>query len=712
MKRIRQIIHFIKQKENNNRKRTNKKKRERKRKRKSHSNFSLDINFEIYNSYFNGLNESQLKCINTHDGPLLVLAGAGTGKTRVISLRLLKILEIKKVKLNEVLVVTFTNKAANEMKDRIMKLINIEDIKNVWIGTFHSLCVKILRKYFSYLNLKPNFTILSAEDSKQILVEICKNQNTNGKDINDVLKTISKWKNLGYYPSEVQFGDKDTYYLKEVYSSYKNYLERFNSVDFDDLIMLCNKLFKEKDEVLREYQKKFKYIMVDEFQDSNISQYTWLNYLAKKHKNICCLGDDDQSIYKFRGAEVANITNFKIHYPELKIILLEQNYRSTYPILKSANLLIKKNKVRHDKQVWTEQKSGDLIELNIYDNPKSEAEHVVNKINDLKNNKEKLSQIAILIRQNSLSKVFEDQLTSLNIPFLVIGTSKFYHTSEIQDALSFIKIIINPDDDISFQKILKSPILNFPKSIIKKIEELSDLNKFSYYNACQELIQKKSINNEYTSLKLLLENYMKWKEILNSISMRPYELVQLIMKESSYIPNLEKIGDISKINNLNELFLIIENFDNLEDFIQYAILNSEEINKFTEKDFTEYVQIMTLHCAKGLEFDNVFLPAWEEGSFPNTYFIKKEEDFEEERRLAYVGLTRARKRLFISYSKFRFSLGNKDIRRESRFISELSTDLLKRKDFSSKYKDNWNNNNFEKSYFGNHHKSNFYMKKK
>lgn len=435
----------------------------------------LKINQINFDSSFHNLNENQIKSINTHDSPLLVLAGAGTGKTRVISLRLVSILKNNcNIDLSEILVVTFTNKAAEEMKERILNLIEIEssESKKLWIGTFHSLCAKILRRHATFFGLSENFTIINKDDQKYILENIIK-ENSYKIEINDITNTISKWKNLGYFPTEVPQKIIKDDKLQHIYLQYKSYLEKNNSVDFDDLLLLTNKLFLENEEALLQYQRQFKYIMVDEFQDTNSAQYIWLKLLAKFHNNICCTGDDDQSIYKFRGAEFKHVLNFQKEFKNTEIIKLEQNYRSTQQILTAASNLISNNSNRFEKKVWTNKSNGDLIELNILNNSKQEAEVVVKKIKSLKDNNESLSEIAILVRQNNLTKDFEDQLTKYDIPFLVIGTSKFYNSSEIQDAMALFKIIVNTQDDISFKRILNCQVLNLNNHIIQQINQIS-----------------------------------------------------------------------------------------------------------------------------------------------------------------------------------------------------------------------------------------------
>jgi DNA helicase II / ATP-dependent DNA helicase PcrA len=591
------------------------------------SRFKINqVNFE---TSLHNLNENQIKSINSHDGPLLVLAGAGTGKTRVISLRLVSILEKSPdTDLSEILVVTFTNKAAEEMKERILNLIEIEssDLKNLWIGTFHSLCAKILRRHAKFFDLTENFTIINKEDQKSILENILK-ENTYKLEINEIINTISKWKNSGYFPIEVpQKIIKDDRF-QHIYLQYKSYLEKNNSVDFDDLLLLTNKLFQKNSEVLLQYQTQFKYILVDEFQDTNSAQYTWLKSLAKYHNNICCTGDDDQSIYKFRGAEFKNVLNFQKEFKNTVIIKLEQNYRSTQQILTAASNLISNNVDRFDKKVWTEKSLGDLIELNILNNSKQEAEVVVKKIKSLKDNKESLSEIAILVRQNNLTKDFEDQLTKYDIPFLVIGTSKFYNSSEIQDAMALFKLIINPQDDISFKRIINCQVLNLSQYIIQQISEISQNKNISSFEAAEILCKEKekslvtsTFSKNLEHLNILLVNLTHWRNINSNRDpsdenfVEISELANMVLQDSGFINYYEKINDNLKLSNLNDLISIVDKFESLQEFIQYATMNSEEISLLSkENENQDFVKIMTLHCAKGLEFNNVFLVGWEKG---------------------------------------------------------------------------------------------------
>jgi DNA helicase-2/ATP-dependent DNA helicase PcrA len=646
---------------------------------------------KVDTSIFSGLNDNQIKCIETHDGPLLVLAGAGTGKTRVISLRYLNILQ-KGADLGQILVVTFTNKAADEMKQRIMNLLKRDNIKGLWIGTFHSLCARILRNHSEIFSLNSNFVIVNSDDREKIIKKIVEDHLIYAaEDIKDVSKRISKWKNEGLLPSEIKIKNNKDDIQKQIYTEYKKYMESRNSVDFDDLLLLCNKLFLNNPEILKTYQEKFKYIMVDEFQDTNFSQYQWLKYLAVEHNNICCLGDDDQSIYKFRGAEVKNIFNFKNEF-KTQTIYLEQNYRSTNVILSAASAVIKENQTRFKKNLWTNENSGENIEVFILDKAENEAEIVANNIKKLWNKGEKLTEIAILIRTNSLAVGFENYLKKFQIPYELVGTSKFYQLPEIQDCLAYIRLLNNPKDDISLQKILRNPVINAPLNITQSILDIANEEKISLLVAFEKYLESKILFEKQLKLNNLNEfllNFKSWQELKNSMSI--YELAQLIFEQSGYLKFLEN-SNKNKIENINELVLIIEKFQTFEDFIQYASLNSEEIVIHRRENY-DYVKIMTLHCSKGLEFNNVFLVAWEEGSFPNPFLTKKKEEFEEERRLAYVGITRARRKVFISYCKYRFQTNNKhQVRGQSRFLASIPDNLKHITDYSTKTT-NTNTNN-------------------
>jgi DNA helicase-2/ATP-dependent DNA helicase PcrA len=648
----------------------------------------LKKKIKIDTSIFSGLNENQIKCIETHDGPLLVLAGAGTGKTRVISLRLLNILQ-KGSNLGQILVVTFTNKAADEMKQRIMNLLKRDHVKGLWIGTFHSLCARILRSHSEFFSLNPNFVIVNSEDREKIIKKIVEDQRIiTGDDHKEISKRISKWKNEGLFPDEIKVKNNKDDIQKLIYKEYRKYMESRNSVDFDDLLLLCNKLFLNNKDILQTYQEKFKYIMVDEFQDTNSSQYQWLKYLAGIHNNICCLGDDDQSIYKFRGAEVKNIFNFKNEF-ETQIIYLEQNYRSTNVILSAASAVIKENMTRFRKNLWTNENSGDKIEVFVLDKSENEAEIVANNIKKLWNKGEKLTEIAILIRTNSLAVGFENYLKKFQIPYELVGTSKFYKLPEIQDCLAYIRLIINPKDDISLQKILRNPVINAPLNLTQSILEIAQSEKLPLLVALEKYLESKILfekQEKLNNLNDLILNLKSWQEIKNKLA--TYELAQIIFEKSGYLKFLEN-SNKNKIENLNELVLIIEKFENFEDFIQYASLNSEEIVVHRRENY-DYVKIMTLHSSKGLEFNNVFLVAWEEGSFPNPFLTKKKEEYEEERRLAYVGITRARRKVFISYCKQRFHTNNnQQVRGQSRFLSSIPDNLKHVTDYST----NSNKNN-------------------
>ncbi len=640
-------------------------------------------------NYLNLLNKEQRKAVEKVDGSLLVLAGAGSGKTRVLTFRILHILYNKLATPSQILAVTFTNKAANEMKTRIGQLINIP-IDRMWVGTFHSLCLRILRQHHNEVGLKKNFLIIDKDDQLKLIKNICEAEKIDTKEISAkyYLNTIDGFKNKGINQDQLtenkyRKNDKE---LRKIYQIYQSELIRLNSVDFGDLILLCIKIFKNNVEVLKKYQKYFKFILVDEYQDINPIQQLWVKNLYEGNKNICCVGDDDQSIYSWRGADVTNLLNFENNFLNVEIIRLEQNYRSTKNILKCASTLISKNKGRYGKELWSENDEGEKITIDGFWETKEEAIQVSDKIERLIKNKIKLNEIAILFRVSAHTRSFEERLINLGIPYKIIGGLRFYERKEIKDIIAYLRLTNNLSDDLAFERIINVPKRGIGKSTLAKIKSHARLNNLSMFDSAKEIIFKinsKAKNEIYN----FIDNILKWKKIEKNFD--HIELTKVIIEDSGYLEHLKREEknsnnpeNLSRIDNINEFIESLKEFDNIDGFLEHVSLVMENLTNTSEETLT----LMTMHAAKGLEFDYVFLAGWEEGVFPSQRSIEESgsKGLEEERRLAYVALTRARKKIHITYvNQNRYSFASHDFNLPSRFISELPEDLVEIKD--SKY---------------------------
>ena len=633
-------------------------------------------------NYLKSLNESQREAVEITSGSTLVLAGAGSGKTRVLTYKLLHLLIRKILTPNQILAVTFTNKAAAEMKSRVSDMVNFP-IDRMWLGTFHSLCLKILRKHYDKINLKQNFVIIDTDDQLKLIKKICDQEKIDTKDISPKFfsSAIDSLKNKGIFANELKANKYRNHdeELRKVYKVYQEELLRINCVDFGDLILLCIRLFKENESVKKYYQNLFHYILVDEYQDINFIQQKWLEYLYNGHKNICCVGDDDQSIYSWRGADVTNLLEFKKNFQTPKIIRLEQNYRSTQNILECASVLIDKNKNRYGKKLWSENEIGEKITINGFWETKEEAIYTTNQIENLVQKKVDLSNIAILFRVSAHTRSFEERLIAIGLPYKIIGGLRFYERKEIKDIIAYLRLVNNLGDDLAFERMINVPKRGIGKTTISKINQIARLNNISMFDASRKFAEENQtkINIEINNFILNILNWQKVKKNFNHI-----ELTKAILEDSKYIDHLENEAkssknpeNLSRIDNINEFIESLKDFENLEGFLEHVGLIMENINNTD----TQTISLMTMHGAKGLEFDYVFLAGWEEGVFPSQRSLDElgNKGLEEERRLAYVAITRARKKIQISYvNQNRYSFASHDFNSPSRFISELPKEFI------------------------------------
>ncbi len=623
------------------------------------------------------LNKQQKEAVLNTEGPLLVLSGAGTGKTKVLTSRLASIIYNRKAKISEIFCVTFTNKAANEMKIRVEKILK-HPVEGMYIGTFHSIGLRFLRKNSELLGLKSDFTILDKDDQLRLIKQVIllMNLDTKVHVPKQYLYMIDQVKNAGLMIEQISNHDFNTETKGKfslIYEKYQNRLSNFNSVDFGDLILLPIKLFSENEEILNSYREKFKYLLVDEYQDTNAAQYMLLRLLTGLGNNICCVGDEDQSIYGWRGAQLKNILNFEKDFKNSQIVRLEQNYRSTGNILKTASSLISENKERIGKNLWTADIEGDPVVINNFEDDDFEAIFISRKIRELENDSVKLSQIAILTRASFQFKDIEDRFLKENIKYKVIGGLRFYERSEIKDAIAYIKLLVNRSDNLSLERILNVPKRGLGKAIVKKLYEIVNSEGLSLFESLKRLYEFGKLNvSQKNNVNNLLQIISKHSLMLKDKD--HFEVCGSLLDDVGYTKMLqsEKTPEAEgRLENLKKLITDLKNRNSIEEFLEEVGLLIESIN---EIDKSDKVSIMTLHSAKGLEFDFVFLPGWEEGIFPNQRNIDEygNKGLEEERRLAYVGITRARKKLNISYVNYRKQY-NYNIYRSipSRFLSEL-----------------------------------------
>ncbi len=637
----------------------------------------------LNSEYYNNLNENQKEAVFHLNGPLLIVAGAGSGKTRVLTSRIAHIIRKNKAFPNQILAVTFTNKAAKEMQIRVSKLLKKEATGLPWLGTFHSISAKLLRKHAAAVGLKSNFSIMDQEDQIKLIKNICKAENVDIKKISPryILAIIDKWKNKGFYPNDVTLKRKDPLEKNflNIYKIYQQKLIDLNAADFSDLILHTVKIFEKYKDISEMYSKKFKYILVDEYQDTNFIQSEWLKHLAKHNQNICCVGDDDQSIYSWRGAEIKNFLEFDKIYENTKIIRLEKNYRSTQNILNVASKLIENNQNRVGKNLFSNQDEGELISLNCFRNAKDEAIDIGSEIEFLKK-KYSLNEMAILVRAIFQTREFEERFLKVGIPYRIIGGTKFYERAEIKDCVAYLRSVYQPLDDLSFERIINVPKRSIGDTTIKLINEYAKKSYLSLEASSRKLIEENKIKPKTKiGLNSLLNFLEKWRNDLKNKT-NHNKLLQIILDESGYSEMLKNKKDLeneNRLENIKELLNAMKEFDNLESFLEHVALATS-----LDKDWKgEKVNLMTMHASKGLEFDIVFLPGWEEGLFPHQKSIeeKGENGLEEERRLAYVGITRAKRLVKISFSMNRYYQGDWMDSMASRFIDELPDEHVKKK---------------------------------
>ncbi|MBT5663149.1 MAG: UvrD-helicase domain-containing protein, partial [Alphaproteobacteria bacterium] len=630
---------------------------------------------------FKKLNEVQKEAVLHDDGPLLVLAGAGTGKTGVLTTRLARILVENMALPGEILSVTFTNKAANEMKSRVGSLIGDMVTGLKWLGTFHSIGAQILRQYPEKVGLKNGFIILDTDDQLRLLKQIIKEENIDDKkwSAKGLLSLIDKWKNKGLSPNQISSDDGDYFANgkgKVLYKKYQEQLKFFNAADFGDLILECIRLFNENPDILEGFQNRFKYMLVDEYQDTNTSQYTLLKLLSGKWKNICCVGDDDQSIYSWRGAEVTNILKFEKDFINSRIIRLEQNYRSTGNILAAASKLIEANESRFGKTLWTSSNGGEKVSVTSTWDGEEEARIITDEIEQQSLNKKNLDEVAILVRASFQMREFEDRFVSIGLPYKVIGGPRFYERKEIRDANAYFRLAIQPNDSLALERVLNVPKRGIGETTLKKIKDYAKHNNISTIDAIKDLIKTSEIKPKTKiSLGYFVELTERWNSLITERS--HYDMAEIILEDSGYLEMLRNDDTITaagRLDNIKELFRSIEPFESLNAYLEHISLVME-IDKNPEGN---KVSLMTLHAAKGLEFDYVFLPGWEEGVFPNQRSLDEGgvKSLEEERRLAYVGITRAKIKSSIFYAANRKMHNQWLSSIPSRFVNELPEDNI------------------------------------
>ena len=641
----------------------------------------------INSEYLNNLNKAQKEAVLYLDGPLLIVAGAGSGKTKVLTSRIAHIIKERKAFPNQILSVTFTNKAAKEMQTRVSKILGSTAIGLSWLGTFHSICAKILRKHASAANLNSNFTIIDTDDQTRLIKNICKSENIDIKQLAPryILAIIDRWKNKGYYPSEVLINNKDVYEktILPLYKIYQQKLVDLNSCDFGDLILHTVKILENFPDIRKIYTNNFKYILVDEYQDTNFIQSRWLNLLSEETKNLCCVGDDDQSIYSWRGAEIKNFLEFDQVYKNTKVIRLEQNYRSSQNILSVASNLISNNQNRVGKTLISNMEEGDLVKLNCFKNGKDEAIGISDEIEKKLSKKYSLNEISILVRAIFQTREFEERFLKIGMPYRILGGTKFYERAEIKDCVAYLRLIHQEKDDLAFERIVNNPKRSIGDTTLKTIHEFGKENNLSLEAAANKMIEQNMIKPKTKiGLNFFLRALIKWRNDLNTKKINHIKLLQTVLDESGYsamLKNKKDLDNENRLENIKELLSAMKEFDNLESFLEHVSLATS-----IDQDWDgEKINMMTMHAAKGLEFDAVFLPGWEEGLFPHQKSIeeKGQNGLEEERRLAYVGITRAKKKAIISFSMNRFYQGDWIDSMASRFIDELPEKYLEKSSF-------------------------------
>ena len=632
--------------------------------------------------YLDGLNPAQREAVECLQGPVLMLAGAGTGKTKALTARIVHLLTTGSARTNEILAVTFTNKAAREMKERVGGMLGQPAEGMPWLGTFHAICVKLLRRHAELVGLKSNFTILDTDDVIRLLKQLIRAEGIDDKrwPARTLANVIDDWKNRALIPTKVPVADASAYNGKgvDLYAQYQTRLRELNAVDFGDLLLHMVTIFQTHPDILEQYQRWFRFILVDEYQDTNVAQYLWLRLLAAGHKNICCVGDDDQSIYGWRGAEVGNILRFDKDFPGAKVVRLEQNYRSTEHILAAASGVIAGNEGRLGKDLWTAAKGGEKVRLIGHWDGEEEARWIGEEIEAMQRGTRgqgprDLEQMAILVRASHQMRAFEDRFLTIGLPYRVIGGPRFYERLEIRDAMAYFRVVTSPDDDLAFERIVNTPKRGLGKVALQNIQTTARANGVSQLEGARLAIEGGLIKGKGgTQLRILIENIARWGRLAGDANMTHMDLAEIILDESGYTTmwQNDKTPDApGRLENLKELVKALENFENLQGFLEHVSLIMDN----AASDSGEKVSIMTLHGSKGLEFPAVFLPGWEDGLFPSQRSMDESglKGLEEERRLAYVGITRAEEICTISFAGNRRVFGQWQSQLPSRFIDEL-----------------------------------------
>ena len=639
---------------------------------------TLDINSVITST----LNESQSHAVKHIDGALLVLAGAGTGKTKVLTHRIANLIS-HGVFPGQILAVTFTNKAAKEMLSRISTL-SPHHSQGLWLGTFHSIAARILRMHAEMVGLSSDYTIIDADDQLRLIKQIYNELNIDEKryPAKTMVHVISRWKDSGLLPHQVSHHEASDFAggkALEIYEIYQSRLKNLNAADFGDLLLYNIQLFNENPEILEDYHRRFKYILVDEYQDTNVAQYLWLRLLAQKHKNLCCVGDDDQSIYGWRGAEVGNILRFEKDFPGAEVVRLEHNYRSTSNILKAASHLISFNSSRLGKTLYAAQETtGEKITLVSLWDDREEAQYVAERIYDIKTNQSHTNwdDFAILVRASFQTRSFEEAFIAHNIPYKIIGGLRFYERMEIRDTIAYLRLVQQKHDGLALERAINTPKRGIGPSTLQLIRNTANERGISYTAGIESLLNEGRFTPKITAtLQGFLQNLAEWQRDKEQLTVA--QLAEKVLNDSGYLGMWKQektIESQSRLDNLKELIHALEEFESLQEFLEYISL----VNDVDEQNQEKMVSIMTLHAAKGLEFDTVFLPGWEDGLFPSQRTIGESgtKGLEEERRLAYVGITRAKRRLFITYTANRRMYGQFHNNLPSRFLDELPDEVL------------------------------------
>ncbi|MCY4396986.1 MAG: UvrD-helicase domain-containing protein [Rhodospirillaceae bacterium] len=640
-------------------------------------------------AWLDGLNEAQRQAVEKTEGAVLVLAGAGTGKTRALTTRIAHILATRRAMPWQILAVTFTNRAAREMRERVARLVapllGPGAAEEIWLGTFHALAARILRRHAELVGLKSNFTILDPDDQVRLLKQQLEAADIDAKrwPPRVLHAMVERWKDKGRGPEQVsaaEAGDFAGGRAVELYAAYQDRLRTLNAVDFGDLLLHNLTVLMQHEDVLARYNNRFRYILVDEYQDTNVAQYLWLRLLAQKGGNICCVGDDDQSIYRWRGAEIENILRFEKDFPGAAIIRLEQNYRSTAPILAAAAHLISKNDSRLGKTLWTAAEGGDKLTLTGVWDGEEEARGIADRVEDLQRKAHALNEIAILVRAGFQTREFEERFITLGIPYRVIGGPRFYERLEIRDAVAWLRIVHSTDDDLAFERIVNKPKRGLGNVALRTLHGLRTARGISLFDAAGIAAASTELrpalqSRARRSLDDFVQMVRRWRRLMETAS--HIELAETVLDESGYTAmwQQDKSPDApGRLENLKELVRALSEFENLGGFLEHIALVMEA----TEAAQGDMVNIMTLHSAKGLEFDTVFLPGWEEGVFPHQRALDEsgEAGLEEERRLAYVGLTRARRNVHISFAANRRIHNQWTASLPSRFIDELPPEQI------------------------------------